>query len=213
MQKRSNMDTLKKMISKISDTVCVSAYFFICCLPVVTAGAAMSGLYYAVNKSVYNNRGYVSKEFFRGFKEGFKNATLGWLLELFALAFFAMDFYLVSLWQVIGIRIAFMVFFVLLMLAIISWGIYFRAYVARFDDTWKTCLLNSGRLALAGFYKTICLVLLFVACMIACIYFLPAVLFLPGIYGAVAVKVIEKSFRKIMSAEDIALEDERNRVW
>ena len=163
------MDTLKKIIAKIPDIVCVSAYFFICCLPVITAGAAMSGLYYAVNKSVCNNRGYVSKEFFRGIREGFKNATLGWLLELLALAFFAMDFYLVSLWQVSGIRIVFMALFLLLMFAVISWGIYFQAYTARFNDTWKTCLCNSGRLSLAGFYKTICLSLLFLACVAICI--------------------------------------------
>lgn len=207
------METLKKILGKLGDIVAVSAWFFACCLPVFTMGASVSALYYAVNKSVCNNRGYVSKEFFHAFKENFKEATAGWLIHLGLIALFAFDFYLVSYWQAGWGRIFFMALFVLLIFSILSWAIYFEAYVARFDDGLKLGLINAGKLALAGFAKTILLTLVFIAVVYLCIRFLPAVLILPGLYAYLAVTIIEKVFRRIMSEEDLALENERNQIW
>ena len=207
------METIKKIFGKLGDIVAVSAWFFVCCIPVFTIGASVSALYYAVNKSVCNNRGYVSQEFFRSFKNSFKVTTLGWFIHLALLVVFTMDFYLAGNWQVGWSRILFMALFVILIFAVMSWIIYFQAYVARFDDGLKLGLINAGKLALAGFAKTILLTLLFVAFFVACIYFFPAVLFLPGIYGLIAVKILEPAFRKVMSEEDLALENERNQIW
>lgn len=207
------METIKKIFGKLGDIVAVSAGCFVCCLPVFTAGASISALYYAVNKSVCNNRGYVSQEFFRSFKNNFKVTIPGWLIHVALIAVFAFDFYLVGNWQVGLCRILFMALFVILIFAVASWAIYFQAYVARFDDGLKLGLINSGKLALAGFAKTIFLTLLLLVFLVAGLYFLPAVLVLPGIYGVIAVKILEPAFRKIMSEEDLALENERNQIW
>lgn len=207
------METIKKILGKLGDIVAVSAWCFVCCLPVFTAGASISALYYAVNKSICNNRGYVSQEFFRSFKNNFKVTTPGWLIHVALIAVFAFDFYLVGNWQVGWSRILFMALFVILMFAVVSWAIYFQTYVARFNDGLKLGLINSGKLALAGFAKTIFLTLLLLVFLVAGLYFLPAVLVLPGIYGVIAVKILEPAFRKIMSEEDIALENERNQIW
>ena len=94
------METIKKIFGKLGDIVAVSAWFFVCCIPVFTIGASVSALYYAVNKSVCNNRGYVSQEFFRSFKNSFKVTTLGWFIHLALLVVFTMDFYLAGNWQV-----------------------------------------------------------------------------------------------------------------
>lgn len=207
------METIKKIFGKLGDIVAVSAWCFVCCLPVFTAGASISALYYAVNKSICNNRGYVSQEFFRSFKNNFKVTTPGWLIHVALIAVFAFDFYLVGNWQVGWSRILFMALFVILMFAVVSWAIYFQAYVARFNDGLKLGLINSGKLALAGFAKTIFLTLLLLVFLVAGLYFLPAVLVLPGIYGVIAVKILEPAFRKIMSEEDLVLENERNQIW
>lgn len=207
------METIKKIFGKLGDIVAISAWCFVCCLPVFTAGASISALYYAVNKSICNNRGYVSQEFFRSFENNFKVTTPGWLIHVALIAVFAFDFYLVGNWQVGWSRILFMALFVILMFAVVSWAIYFQAYVARFNDGLKLGLINSGKLALAGFAKTIFLTLLLLVFLVAGLYFLPAVLVLPGIYGVIAVKILEPAFRKIMSEEDLALENERNQIW
>ena len=37
-------------LGKIIDVICLSAFWFFLCIPIVTAGAATTALYYTVNK-------------------------------------------------------------------------------------------------------------------------------------------------------------------
>ena len=64
--------------------------FIICAIPVFTVGASLSGLYYLCLRARRDRcRGNVRifQTFFKGFRENFKHATLGWLAML-ALAVF-----------------------------------------------------------------------------------------------------------------------------
>ncbi len=207
------METLKKMFGKLGDTVAVSAWFFVCCIPVFTTGAAVSALYYAENKSICNNRGYVSREFFHAFRENFGKATGGWLFHLALLLVFGFDFYLTASWTPGWPRLLFQALFLLLMLAVLGWDLWFQAYTARFDDSLKVSLANAGKLALLGFAKTAALLLLHGIVIAVCMVFLPAVLLLPGTAMLVTRRVLEKSFVRIMSEKDRALEQERNRQY
>ena len=53
-------------LSRLSDLVILSFVWFVCCLPIVTIGAAWSGLYGAVRYSIRGD------SWFEGFKYGFK---------------------------------------------------------------------------------------------------------------------------------------------
>ena len=46
-------------LGKIIDVICLSAFWFFLCIPIVTAGAATTALYYTVNKVIRNNRSYI----------------------------------------------------------------------------------------------------------------------------------------------------------
>ncbi|MBR4725106.1 MAG: DUF624 domain-containing protein [Lachnospiraceae bacterium] len=59
-------------VNKIVDTIWLSILWTICSLPIITIGPASCGLYYATVKVTRRNRSYVTKEFFRGFKQNFK---------------------------------------------------------------------------------------------------------------------------------------------
>ncbi|MBP5332214.1 MAG: YesL family protein, partial [Lachnospiraceae bacterium] len=59
-------------INKIVDTIWLSLLWTICSLPLITIGPASCGLYYATVKVTRRNRSYVTKEFFKGFKQNFK---------------------------------------------------------------------------------------------------------------------------------------------
>ena len=39
-------------LGKIIDVICLSAFWFFLCIPIVTAGAATTALYYTVNKVI-----------------------------------------------------------------------------------------------------------------------------------------------------------------
>ncbi|MCR5324237.1 MAG: YesL family protein [Lachnospiraceae bacterium] len=60
------------IINKIVDTIWLSILWTVCSLPLFTIGPACCGLYYATVKVTRRNRSYVTKEFFKGFKQNFK---------------------------------------------------------------------------------------------------------------------------------------------
>ena len=65
-------NTFFTTINKIVDTIWLSLLWTICSLPLFTIGPASCGLYYATVKVTRRNRSYVTKEFFRGFKQNFR---------------------------------------------------------------------------------------------------------------------------------------------
>ncbi len=68
------------ILSKILDLIILNIIFVVCCIPVVTIGAALCALYYAAVKSVRYGHGYVLREFFHSFRQNFWQATATWLL-------------------------------------------------------------------------------------------------------------------------------------
>ena len=67
-------------VEKIFDIMALGFLWILCSLPVITIGASTTALYYAMVKSVKNNDGYVTKEFFRSFKLNFIPATILWMI-------------------------------------------------------------------------------------------------------------------------------------
>ena len=57
--------------NKMGEIILLNIVFLLSCLPILTAGSAMTSLYYAVVKSVRRERGYPVREFFRSMKRTF----------------------------------------------------------------------------------------------------------------------------------------------
>ncbi len=69
-------------IGKITDVIWLSALWFVCCLPVITIGAATTALYYTGVKTIRKSRGYVTRTFFHAFRINFLPSLGLWLLSL-----------------------------------------------------------------------------------------------------------------------------------
>ena len=81
-------------LGKIIDVICLSAFWFFLCIPIVTAGAATTALYYTVNKVIRNNRSYIGREFWHAFKTNFRQSTIVWLILLLLYAIMALGIYI-----------------------------------------------------------------------------------------------------------------------
>lgn len=64
------------LINKILDLMVLSLVWAVCCIPIVTAGAASTALYYAVVKSVRRQRSYPVREFWKSFRANLKKGIL-----------------------------------------------------------------------------------------------------------------------------------------
>ena len=76
-----NLDSpVMQALGKMADLMWLNILTLICCIPVVTAGASLTAMHYMALKIVRNEECYITKGFFKSFKENFKQATLIWLL-------------------------------------------------------------------------------------------------------------------------------------
>ena len=80
-----------QFLSRIGDLIILNFLFMICCIPVVTAGAAYAALCKVCMDMVYEQEAGIVKGFFLAFKENFKQATLVWVAELIVLVSLVCD--------------------------------------------------------------------------------------------------------------------------
>lgn len=201
-------------VSKVIDCVVLSMLWLFFCIPVVTAGASTTALYYAVNKSVKNERGYVAAEFFAAFKANFKQATVIWLILMGIYALLGFDYYVMKKYAEAGITLGkIYIVFEGFAILVTLWAFYIFPYIARFENTTKNILKNSALMALSNLPWTVLISVIFIL-MFVVIYYVPAVaVAVPAFYNLLKNVILEKVFIKYMTPEDIELEEERNRVF
>ena len=73
---------LMQFLNKMADLLWLNILTFICCIPIVTIGASLTAMHYMALKMVRNEECYITRGFFKSFKENFRQATLIWLLLL-----------------------------------------------------------------------------------------------------------------------------------
>ncbi len=204
-------EKISLLIHKIADCMLVSIYWVVLCLPVVTAGAATTSLYYVTQKNLRNDRGYASKEFWHAFKSNFKVFTLSWLIMLVFGTIFAGNGYLCyQLWR--GGDAMGWLWILCLIMGILDLALALVAfpYMARFEDTVKMSLRNTILITLRHLPLALLQVLMLVIFVTGVYLFVPLILIAPAGYMLLSNRILEKIFRKYMSPEDIQAEEKRN---
>ena len=167
-----------KGMEKVGDLLLVNLLFVVCSLPVVTIGASATAMYYVLGR-IRRQEGMVTKDFFRSFRENFRQATLYWgVLLLVALALY-WNFRLISGWTGTLYSVM-MVSLILVSWFAVSWGSLVFPLLSRFDSTSAVTARNAGILVLAVPLRTLAA---------AAINSLPVALavFLPGVFVLAAV--------------------------
>lgn len=83
---------LMQILNKVADLLWLNILTLICCIPIITAGASFTALHYMSLKIVRNEESYITRGFFKSFKENFKQATVIWILMLIVIAILYFDF-------------------------------------------------------------------------------------------------------------------------
>lgn len=215
MNRIFNMDNgFFRTLSKLVDCIWLNFLFVLTCIPIFTIGASMTALYYTMQKVIRNDRGYVSSEYWHALKTNFKQATLTWLIVLAVglLTFFDIQFMkaMDKAGQPLGKAY---VFFQVLLALEILWCTYLFPYMSRFINGMKATMKNAALIAVLNLpWTLLILVLLVVAGLI--MYLIPiGIFFAPVLFTWVLNRILERVFRKYMTEEDKAQEDEMNREY
>ena len=192
------------------DGVIISFLWLLCCIPIITAGAATSALYYAVNKVIVNERSHIWREYWGSFRSNFKQATLAWIPCLIVSYLLATSGIIAFQqgWKVL------VVFYVVIGCFFLMWTLHLFPHIARFTNTTKQIMINCGYLVFRHIFKSIGLFIVFgLAIVIVFGFFWVTIFIIPALYMVTASFVLEPMFRRYMSEEDAKAEDERNDIY
>ena len=147
-------------LSRMADLIWLNLLTLICCIPVVTAGAAITALHYVTVKMVRDEEGYLTKSYFKSFKENFLQATGLWVLLVLILAVAVGDFYFISMMDegvafVLRTGLAAVFFFFLCS------AVYWFPLLSRFENSIKNTIKNSCIIGVLCFPKSICIILIY----------------------------------------------------
>ena len=158
-------------MGKIADFCMLNLLCIICCIPIVTAGASLTALYYVTMKMVRNEEAYIFRSFFRSFKQNFKQATVINIIMLAAAALLYIDTNIAGKMGQPAGKILGMIFaaFTLLYVMIL---LYVYPLLAKFYNSVKNTFKNAILMAIRHLPYTI-LMLLICACPIL-ILFIPS---------------------------------------
>lgn len=62
-------------MGEVADLIILALLWWCCCLGIVTVGASTTALYYVIGKKIRREQTYVAKDFFKSFKENFRQSV------------------------------------------------------------------------------------------------------------------------------------------
>lgn len=184
----------------MADLMWLNVLTLICCLPIVTIGASLTAMNYMALKIARNEECYITRGFFKSFKENFRQATVIWLIFLVVILILAGDFAIIKssgvefgdIFQGIFIAISVLVLFTLM---------YVFPVLAKFENTVFRTIKNAFLMSLMQFPKTILMIILYVIPVVVFFYVIQlmplALLFGLSLPAWISAKLYNKFFKKL----------------
>lgn len=200
-----NLDSpLFSFLSKLADLIYLNILTMICCIPVFTIGASMTALNYVVLKIVRDEEGYITKAYFKSFKQNFKQATIIWLILLCVIGVLAGD--------AIIMRYATIEFpsWLGLLLMVMGFSLLFAVMhvfpvLAKFENSIKHTFKNSLLMGILSLPKTLLMIVCWILPIVVLIFFIQAlpVVFALGISGPayLCALLYNKTFKRFEPVE------------
>lgn len=116
--------------------------WMICCIPVITAGASTTALFFCTMKMRKEGDCFAIKDFFKNFKRNFKQATLIWILILVFIGVLYVDKCFIP--QIQGVlSIVFSYLLVAVCIPAVMVVLYIFPTVAAFENTVKNFIISA----------------------------------------------------------------------
>jgi uncharacterized membrane protein YesL len=135
-------------LNKVADIMILNIMFIIFSIPIVTMGASLTAAYYMGFKMVKDEETYITKGFWKSFKENFVQSTILWLIVLVIAGILFCD-YRIILYS--GVEFAqWMKMAVVVVTIVIAMGVSFIFPMqARYANTIKNTFKNAFLMALS----------------------------------------------------------------
>ena len=187
----------------VGDVVIISALFLLFCLPVVTAGASVTALYYTVYHKYYKKTDNITKDFMHSLKDNLKNGIIVHLIYLIYSAVVGFNIYFAFFgWGDIRLPDWYIPVSLLPLLPVVFTLPFVYALMARFDNGIKGTVKNSFTLCMMNFPKFILIWLIVILALAISIGFPPAALVIPACAAYLCQMITEKAFTAAIDVEN-----------
>lgn len=172
-----------QFINKIVYSVYLNILWFICCIPVITAGASTTALFYVTLKIAKNEEGNITKAFFHSFRENLRQSTLIWLILLVLGIILGADGYI--LYHMRFENVFWTLCTAVFCVAAAAYAIvlmYIFPLLARFDNTVGAMFKNALFIGVRFLFCTVLMAVIYFAMLLVVVrIFTPAVIFGEGL--------------------------------
>ena len=200
-------------LSRLADLFWLNLLFVLCCIPVITVGAASTALYYVTLKMVKDEEGYITRSYFKAFKDNFVQATIIWILFLVVTVVMFLDFRIANgnniaeLFNSAAVSNIVIVAVGVMLIVVVMTLTYVFALLARFDNTVMNTIKNAFLISVRHLPYTFLMIIISVIPVVL-IWFFPVLLILLLImFSGVAYinsRYLSKIFLLYMPEEKIA---------
>ena len=198
---------IMRNLVRIFDCMCLSVFWMLFSLPVVTMGASSAAMYTAVVKYIRRDEGYLWRTFWGAFKENLKRSTLAWLPALALLALLTVDALVFRYMAINGDFLGNLYWVILVLICVaVTWTAYLSAYCARFNGSVKDVLRFSFILMAGHPIKSLCVFLPILGAAVLVLLVPGLLVAAPAVTCWVNSVTIEKVFLLHMRPEDLERE-------
>jgi len=181
----------------LADIMILSVMWWVLCVPIVTIGASTSAMFYVTTRRVTDRDGYLFRDFFKSFKNNFKQSTIVWLiLILIGLILYTNISNMAALDISPTLKLFLYPFQIVFLVELVLNALYIFVVIARFDmklkDTFKTAVFMVHKHLLT----TLMLVILLLGVLLAGDMYPLFYVIAPGTYAYVTAFLFIKIFKK-----------------
>ena len=193
--------------SILADIMILSLLWIFFSIPLITIGASTTALFYVTTRRISGREGYLSRDFWHGFKTNFKRATIIWLLMIIVISLIIFNFFNFNL--IGGMVNIFIALWIVVLFEVLLISIYIFPLTARFDMTVKELIRNAFFMGNRHMLTSITCIILGIGVVMFCIVYMNfLIIFSMGIYAWVASYMIMRVFKKYRPEMDKDPEEE-----
>ena len=146
---------LFRALDKLGSLFILNLLTLVCSIPLITAGVSFTALYYVTMKMVRDEETYVTKDFFRSFKQNFRQGTVIWLILLAIGTVLFVDYRIMAANRdTIPVAGAFMVFSMICAVFLIVETAYVFPVLAKFYNTIRQTMKNAMLMGISSSSST-----------------------------------------------------------
>jgi uncharacterized membrane protein YesL len=190
-------------MTQITDCIFLSLFWFLGCIPVVTAGASFAALYDATFRGFRQGDKHCWGRFWQVYKANWKAGLLP--TGVFLAVLFLLVKVLVALWnRAVAGAVSWMVFSGAAFVGVLVAGILSVLFpvLSRFENSFGALMKNTVFLSLANLPRTLALGLLNMASALLCAFFVLPLFFLPSLAALIGSLFLEPMFKPFMPREE-----------